>query len=91
MLYCVAGGTANELGFLADISPDKVSRCMNNNYLTSAFPVQAALKLWIADDRNFQEVPGLKQSPKTRSIVFVSSAAAFIGLPGYTAYARKYY
>ncbi|KAJ5675617.1 hypothetical protein N7462_008514 [Penicillium macrosclerotiorum] len=86
ILYCVAGGTTNELGFLVDLSPDTISRCMTNNYLTSAYPAQAILKLWTEDDKSFQPPSGRKSRPKTRQLVFVSSAAAFIALPGYTVY-----
>ncbi|KAJ6442335.1 short chain dehydrogenase/reductase family oxidoreductase [Purpureocillium lavendulum] len=87
ILYCVAGGTTNELGFLVDLSADDVQRCMTNNYLTSAFPAQAMLKLWTDDDKHF-DANGHGRGPRKRKIVFVSSAAAFVAFPGYVAYTQ---
>lgn len=89
VLYCVAGGTTNELGFLVELSADDLQRCMTNNYLTSAFPAQAMLKLWTEDDKQSgSPSPGRAQRPRKRKIVFVSSAAAFVAFPGYVAYTR---
>ncbi|KAJ5175264.1 uncharacterized protein N7482_001141 [Penicillium canariense] len=86
ILYCVAGGTTNELGFLVDLDADAISRCMTNNYLTSAYPAQAMLKLWTEDDKTFQPAAGCQPAPKPRQLVFVSSAASFVAFPGYTVY-----
>ncbi|KIL92307.1 short chain dehydrogenase reductase family [Fusarium avenaceum] len=86
ILYCVAGGTTNELGFLVDIEPADVQRCMTNNYLTSAYPAQAMLKLWIEDDKRSKPVTRQKNSSRRRQLVFVSSAAALVAFPGYVAY-----
>ncbi|KAJ3541223.1 hypothetical protein NM208_g4708 [Fusarium decemcellulare] len=86
VLYCVAGGSTNELGFLVDLDPAAVQRCMTNNYLTSAYSAQAMLKLWIENDKELQQNASRKSIPKHRKIVFVSSAAAFVALPGYVAY-----
>jgi 3-dehydrosphinganine reductase len=62
---------------------------MANNYLTSAYPAQAMLKLWTSDDKKFEAPARGKSAPKTRQLVFVSSAAAFAAIPGYTAYTRQ--
>ncbi|KAF4447677.1 short chain dehydrogenase/reductase family oxidoreductase [Fusarium austroafricanum] len=86
ILYCLAGGTTNELGFLVDLDPSDVQRCMTNNYLTSAYPAQAILKLWVEDDKQNKSNPPSKGTVKRRKLVFVSSAAAFVAFPGYIAY-----
>ncbi|KAG5665010.1 hypothetical protein KAF25_008744 [Fusarium avenaceum] len=86
ILYCVAGGTTNELGFLVDLEPADVQRCMTNNYLTSAYPAQAMLKLWIEDDKSSKPVTRQKNSSRRRQLIFVSSAAALVAFPGYVAY-----
>ena len=64
------------MGFLADIAPEGLISCLEVNYYASIFITQAVLKKW------------LTSAPKsyTRHIVFVSSTAAFVGLPGYIAY-----
>jgi 3-dehydrosphinganine reductase len=62
---------------------------MTNNYLTSAYPAQAMLKLWINDDKNSKPVANSKPVTKARQLVFVSSAAAFAAIPGYTVYTRQ--
>lgn len=46
------------------------------NYYTSAFLAQSCLRIWLNSP----------VSPWTRHIVFTSSTAAFVGLPGYIAY-----
>ncbi|KAL9132083.1 MAG: hypothetical protein Q9217_000119 [Psora testacea] len=81
ILYCVAGGCSTEMGFLTDIDAGQVERCMRNNYLTAAFAAQSMLKLWTEDDKNAKA-----SGDRLRQIVFIASAAAFVGLPGYTAY-----
>lgn len=63
---------------------------MTNNYLTSAYPAQAMLKLWTEDDKRFQQKGDFKESPRQRKVVFISSAAAFVALPGYVAYTREW-
>ncbi|KAH8695502.1 putative steroid dehydrogenase [Talaromyces proteolyticus] len=76
-LFCVAGGTADEVGFFADISPNDIKSCLERNYLSAAFIAHAFLRRW------------LKQPPSeniTRHIIFTASTAAFVGLPGYSAY-----
>ena len=86
MLYCVAGGTAHELGFLVDVEPEQFETCMNNNYYTSLYPARSTLKAWIEDDKNSKETP---PKPKLRKIVFVNSSASLVPTPGYAAYSGK--
>lgn len=85
-VYCVAGGTSTETGFMVDISAEDLERCMRNNYLTSAYAAHTAFRLWVEDDK--QQENQNKGPRKTRQIVFISSAAALVGFPGYVAYAR---
>ncbi|CZT09431.1 related to 3-ketosphinganine reductase [Rhynchosporium agropyri] len=77
IVFCVAGGSnPSQIGFLADLSPEGVKSCLESNYYSAVFITQACLKLWIQNpDKN-----------RVRHVVFVSSAAAFVGLPGYIAY-----
>ncbi|KAF2260235.1 putative short chain dehydrogenase/ reductase [Lojkania enalia] len=82
-LFCVAGGTAYELGFLVDVEPEQLERCMNNNYYASLYPAQSILKAWIKDDKNSKETPS---KPKLRKIIFVNSSASLVPTPGYIAY-----
>jgi len=81
VLYCVAGGTPTQCGFITDIEAVDIESCMKNNYYTSAYMAQAMLKIWTQDDRKTEA-----RSPRLRRIVFINSAAAFLGLPGYVAY-----
>ncbi|KAF9889313.1 hypothetical protein FE257_007422 [Aspergillus nanangensis] len=76
ILICTAGGTPDQVGFLADISPQAITSCMELNYYTTIFIVQSCLRLWL-------KAP---QTPSPRHIVLTSSTAAFLGLPGYGAY-----
>ncbi|KAI4865899.1 hypothetical protein F4820DRAFT_418481 [Hypoxylon rubiginosum] len=82
VLYCVAGGTPTECGFLVDLEPQVFERCMTNNYYSSLYPAQAVLKRWIQDDANAEIPP----SPKLRKIIFVNSSASLVPVPGYLAY-----
>ncbi|KAL3421158.1 short chain dehydrogenase reductase family [Phlyctema vagabunda] len=77
IVFCVAGGSnPSQIGFLADLSPEGLTSCLESNYYSAIFVTQICLQLWIH-----------KPSPdRTRHVVFVSSAAAFVGLPGYIAY-----
>ena len=81
ILYCVAGGTSTEIGFITDIDAGKLESCVRNNYLTAAYAAQSMLKIWTEDDRMVEV-----SSPRLRQIAFINSAAAFLGLPGYSAY-----
>lgn len=79
-LFCVAGGTADEVGFFTDISSENIQSCMQKNYFSAAFIAHAMLRRWVAQPSD----PG---SPLFRChIVFVASTAALVGLPGYAAY-----
>lgn len=76
VLICTAGGSPNQCGFLADIKPDDIKSCLELNYYTAIFIAQSCLKLWLAGPK----------SNATRHIIFTSSTAAFVSLPGYIAY-----
>lgn len=80
-LFCVAGGTAEEIGLFADISPDAVRSCMVKNYLSSAYIANVVMKHWLAESPEFHHCMG------TRHLIFTASTAALIAVPGYTAYA----
>ncbi|KAH8648722.1 short chain dehydrogenase [Tricladium varicosporioides] len=82
ILYCVAGGTPNECGFLVDLEPEVMERCMNNNYYSSVYPAQAMMNIWIGEDKE-SPVPPV---PKLRRIIFVNSSATLAPIPGYLAY-----
>jgi 3-dehydrosphinganine reductase len=86
ILYCVAGGTPDEIGFLIDVEPETLEQCMYGNYFSSAFAAQAMLKMWTEDDKK-AEVPA---RPRERKIVFINSASALAPTPGYAAYSRMY-
>jgi 3-dehydrosphinganine reductase len=64
------------MGFLADMKPEGLISCLEVNYYASIFIAQVVLKLWVSK--------ALKNH--ARHIVFVSSAAAFVSIPGYIAY-----
>lgn len=84
ILYCVAGGTSTEIGFFTDIDAGKLESCMRNNYFTAAYAAQSILKMWTEGGQRTEI-----SSPKLRQIVFINSAAAFLGMPGYAAYTGK--
>ena len=79
----MAGGTAQELGFLIDLEPEQFVTCMNNNYYSSLYPTQAVLKAWVNDDQTSEGIPS---KPKLRKIVYVNSSASLVPSPGYLAY-----
>ncbi|CZR66725.1 related to 3-ketosphinganine reductase [Phialocephala subalpina] len=77
IVLCVAGGSSpSQIGFLADLSPEGLISCLESNYYSAVFITQACLQLWIQNP----------EPDRTRHVIFVSSAAAFVGLPGYIAY-----
>lgn len=76
-LFCVAGGTSEELGFFADISTDQISGCFQKNYFSSVYITHALLQRWL-------KYPA--DSSIVRHIVFTNSTAAFVAIPGYIAY-----
>ena len=86
-MYCVAGGNYAENGFLVDIKAKDLDSCMKNNYYSSAYAAKSMLGIWTEDDKR-GAAPAPR--PKLRQIVFINSAAAFLGLPGSIAYTRKY-
>lgn len=87
-LYCAAGGNHAENGFLVDIDAKQLDRCMKNNYYATVYPTKALVDIWTEDDkRNQKHITG---KPKLRQVIIVSSAAAFLGLPGSIAYTRKF-
>ncbi|KAL4966465.1 putative steroid dehydrogenase [Aspergillus stella-maris] len=77
VLFCVAGGAAADLGFFADISTRNIQACMEKNYFSAAFIAHAVFRRWTKEP---------VASP-TRHLIFTSSTAAFLGFPGYSAYA----
>ncbi|VUC30985.1 unnamed protein product [Clonostachys rosea] len=84
MLFCAAGGNHAQNGFFVDITAEQVDACMKNNYYATAYPAKSALDIWIEEDKRNK----WKASPRThvRRIIIISSAAAFLGLPGSIAY-----
>ncbi|KAK3317263.1 hypothetical protein B0T19DRAFT_468802 [Cercophora scortea] len=91
VLYCVAGGNHGQNGFFVDITAQDLEDCMRNNYYSSAFAAKSMLEIWTADDAaraKSARVPGAKATgiQKHRQIIFINSAAAFLGLPGSIAY-----
>ncbi|KAI1209351.1 putative short chain dehydrogenase/ reductase [Annulohypoxylon truncatum] len=83
VLYCSAGGNHSENGFLADIEAKDLDNCMKNNYYSSAYAAKSLIDMWLADDKK-----GSPQGaqPRFRQIIFINSAAAFLGIPGSIAY-----
>ncbi|RYP90777.1 hypothetical protein DL770_003110 [Monosporascus sp. CRB-9-2] len=81
MLFCCAGGTPGQVGFINDLTPAQLETCMQNNYLTAAFCAQMMLKIWTEDDKTAKGT-----TPLTRHIIFINSVAAFCTVPGMGAY-----
>ncbi|KAF2838261.1 putative short chain dehydrogenase/ reductase [Patellaria atrata CBS 101060] len=79
VLYCVAGGTTH--GFFTDLDARDLESCMKKNYFTAAYTAQSILRLWTEDDKAAKTT-----SQRLRQIIFITSAAAFLGVPGYAAY-----
>ncbi|KAK8115466.1 hypothetical protein PG984_011968, partial [Apiospora sp. TS-2023a] len=90
ILYCVAGGNHAENGFMADIEPVDLENCMRNNYFAAAYAAKAMLDVWIQNDKERSNASSASLDENAvsniRQIVFVSSAAAFVCLPGSVAY-----
>ncbi|ORY70952.1 uncharacterized protein BCR38DRAFT_491715 [Pseudomassariella vexata] len=83
-LYCAGGGNHAQNGFLVDITANQLEACMKNNYYGTLYPIKSLVDIWIEDDRkNAQQESSL---PKLRQVVIISSAAAFVALPGSIAY-----
>ncbi|CAG9990393.1 unnamed protein product [Clonostachys byssicola] len=83
-LYCAAGGNHAQNGFFVDITAEQVKACMNNNYYATAYPAKSVLDIWIEDDKKHKWKANARTN--VRRIVIISSAAAFLGLPGSIAY-----
>ncbi|PWY89858.1 putative steroid dehydrogenase [Aspergillus heteromorphus CBS 117.55] len=81
ILFCVAGGTAEEIGFFADISSQHIKTCMDRNYLSAAYIAHALLCRWLAEPPKSAD-----EKSHPRHLIFTASTAAFLGLPGYVAY-----
>lgn len=60
---------------------------MKNNYFTAAYAAQSLFKIWTQGDKKIEGQASGK--PARRQLVFINSAGAFVGIPGYTAYTRK--
>ncbi|RYP86959.1 hypothetical protein DL770_004840 [Monosporascus sp. CRB-9-2] len=84
ILYCVAGGNYAENGFIVDIAAEDLENCMKNNYYSSAFAAKSMLDIWTEDD-NKRNGPATR-THNLRQIIFINSAAAFLGSPGSIAY-----
>lgn len=77
LLICSVGGTTpDQIGFLADLAPESLATCFSSNYHASLFITQWCVQRWIQ-----QPDPS-----RTRRLVYIASGAAFVALPGYTAY-----
>lgn len=77
LIFCVAGGSnPSQIGFLADLEQRGLTSCMESNYYSAVFITQVCLRMWIQNP----------QPQRTRHVIFVASAAAFVGIPGYIAY-----
>jgi 3-dehydrosphinganine reductase len=82
IVYCVAGGNYNQNGFFVDLSTKDLEDCMRNNYFSAANAAKSLMDIWLAEDAS-----SLKPSrPRHRQLIFINSAAAFLGLPGSIAY-----
>ncbi|PYI34368.1 putative steroid dehydrogenase [Aspergillus indologenus CBS 114.80] len=79
-LFIVAGGTAAQVGFFANITPEEIKSCMDQNYFAAAYIAHACLRRWL------QEPPADNTSNSKRHLIFTASTAAFLGFPGYAAY-----
>ena len=64
---------------------------MKNNYYSTAYAAKAMLDIWVENDKNPIAINKTqkKHGPNIRKIVFINSAAAFLGLPGSVSYTRK--
>ncbi|KAI1379650.1 putative short chain dehydrogenase/ reductase [Hypoxylon crocopeplum] len=83
VLYCTAGGNHAENGFLVDIEAKDLDNCMKNNYYSSAYAAKSVIDIWTEDDK---KGASSTTQPRFRRIIFINSAAAFLGIPGSIAY-----
>ncbi|KAF7588006.1 hypothetical protein BBP40_006435 [Aspergillus hancockii] len=49
ILFCVAGGTADEIGFFADVPAQCIKSCMDRNYFAAAYISHALLRRWLKE------------------------------------------
>jgi 3-dehydrosphinganine reductase len=64
---------------------------MKNNYYSTAYAAKAMLDIWVENDKGPSSTTA-QQEPQghtTRKMVFINSAAAFLGIPGSVAYTRE--
>jgi 3-dehydrosphinganine reductase len=80
----MACGNSTETGSITDVDAGKLKSCTGNNYFTAAYAAQSILKVWKEDDKKAET-----SSPRLRQIVFINSAAALLGIPGYAAHTCK--
>ncbi|KAJ5385789.1 short chain dehydrogenase/ reductase [Penicillium cosmopolitanum] len=87
-LYCSAGGNHAENGFFVDLKASQLDSCMKNNYYSTAYAAKAMLDIWLEDDKKSSSTDTQKEPKRhtTRKMVFINSAAAFLGIPGSVAY-----
>lgn len=78
ILFCVAGGAGDEIGFFVDLTPDQLRSGFTKNYFSAAFITQSLMRRWVKQPESPQ--------PSPRHIVLTGSTAAFLALPGYVAY-----
>ncbi|KAI9695782.1 MAG: hypothetical protein M1836_006048 [Candelina mexicana] len=78
ILFCVAGGAAEEMGFIADLTAAQLRTCFTKNYFSAAFITQALLRRWIKKDISSNSTP--------HHVILTGSTAALVAIPGYGAY-----
>jgi 3-dehydrosphinganine reductase len=81
----VAGGNYNQNGFFVDLSAKDLEDCMRNNYFSAANAAKSLMDIWLAEDLSSPRPPRQRH----RQLIFINSAAAFLGLPGSIAYTSK--
>lgn len=82
-VFCVAGGTAEEIGTLADTPSHSIRSCIEKNYFTSAYLASAVMRLWTA--KPAASSTASISAPEEHHIIFTASTAALISIPGYAA------
>jgi 3-dehydrosphinganine reductase len=58
---------------------------MRNNYFSAANAAKSLMDIWLAEDAVSLKPPRQRH----RQLIFINSAAAFLGLPGSVAYTSK--
>ncbi|PGH16700.1 hypothetical protein AJ79_01573 [Helicocarpus griseus UAMH5409] len=86
-LFTVAGGPRHEMGFFMDLQASQLKSCMENNYYSAVFVAQSLLRRWIRERGLKAGADASSSVPRcTRHIIFVTSTAALVPIPGYVAY-----